>query len=91
MTDLSTDYEPALPNRFETIAQVALGSVLWVYARGWWRRARVVRVARTRVTVRYAIHAGGVLRESASCLGQLRRHTADSRHIQTTAAPELGR
>jgi len=47
----------------------------------------VVKVARSRVTVRYAIHDGATLRESVLGLSQLRRNGPDGRHYQSAAAP----
>jgi len=83
--------DEALPNRFGSISEVALGSVVWANARGFWRRSRVIRKGRTRVTVRYFIQDGATLRDSLSCLAQLRRHEPDSRYRISTPAPELGR
>lgn len=44
-------------NRVTSIDEIALGDVLWAYARNYWRQVRVVAKARRVVTVAYTIRA----------------------------------
>ena len=43
--------------RVTSVDELEPGSVLWAYARGYWRQVRVVARARTRARVTYMLYA----------------------------------
>jgi hypothetical protein len=75
------------PNRFTSIDQVVVGSVVWAYGRGYWRRARVVRPLRKRVSVSYYVQNADRPKRQAIELGNLRIHTPGSRYSVNLPAP----
>lgn len=42
-------------DRYGSIDDLALGDEVWTYARGWWRRARVLATARRRACVGFRL------------------------------------
>lgn len=85
-----------------TLDQVAVGGIVWAYARGWWREARVVAVGSApggvvvrgvvRVAFRLGVHSAWRLREQALPLSKIRLERPQAfRVIANVPAPELSR
>ena len=79
----------AIPkNRPSSIDEIAIGEVVWAYARGAWRKSVVLAKARTRVAVMYFIR-GLRLRHSVLPPSALRRESPGRGPVVTTPAPDL--
>jgi len=72
-----------MSKRLSSIDQVVVGDVVWAYARGAWRQAVVVALARTRLTVGYVLR-GGQARHSVLPPSRLRRESPGRGHVVTT-------
>lgn len=59
--------------KYASVEDVAVDDELWAYARGWWRRARVVSILHTRVRVAYRLQGGRGLKTTDAPLETLRR------------------
>ncbi len=44
-----------MTHRFTSVEEIGLGEELWAYARGWWRRVRVVAMGGNTVTVAFRL------------------------------------
>jgi hypothetical protein len=75
-------------NRLRSIDEIALGDVVWAYARGAWRKAVVLAKARTRLTVMYVVRDDR-LRYSVLGPAALRRESPGRGPVVTTPAPPL--
>lgn len=81
------------PNRFASIAELEPGQEVWAYARGYWRKARVVTKARKTARVGFRLSTSDLIRVQALQLGELRRTDPGNRYFQPIPAPtaaELG-
>ncbi len=91
MNDERTAPTPVQPesNRFDSVSEVGVGSVVWAYASGYWRECRVLATARTRVTLAFYLRYGIVKRQTLP-LGRLRREQPRTcGPIVSTSAPAL--
>jgi hypothetical protein len=81
----------AVETKFDEVSDLSVGDEAWVYARNWWRRARVVSTARSRVRVAYRLQGGRGIKTTDAPLEILRRahYKPPAGSTQWAPAPRL--